>query len=326
MQGGSTIDSAGMDERQEDESHDTSHGEKALSPSRRYQDVYPSSPLLDSSTRARPSAAQLLTLEYFEAESGEMPTAVFSQHHILLNLRETPHRVENWRDGEHRDFLFGPNEIIVTPAGVRSGWRWHSRSKVIVITLEPEQLRRFAETEAGVLLTDAQLQDLPQFHDPELCSAGDMLRLALEGEEMGSAVMYESLARIFLVKLLQRYGSELDESPDLAAGYSSNTHRRVLDYIERNYSRHIAVDDLAREARLSPSHFSRLFRRSLSQSPHQFLMSYRVERAIDALVREPDQQLAQVALATGFSDQAHFSRTFKRLVGVTPARYRDSRT
>ncbi|MEM1204600.1 MAG: AraC family transcriptional regulator, partial [Acidobacteriota bacterium] len=240
--------------------------------SHRYQDVYPSRPLLESAGRARPSAAELLSLEYFEAESGEMPEAVYSQHHVLLNLREQPHRVENWRDGEHRDFLFGPGEIVVTPAGVRSGWRWHGRSRVIVVTLEPERLRRFAENEAGVLLTGDQLQDLPQFSDPDLCEAGDLLREALAADDAGSSVVYESLARIFLVKLIRRYSHRLDEVMENASRFSSKEYGRVLAFIERHYGRDLGVEDLAREANLSPSHFSRLFKRSLGQSPHRFLM------------------------------------------------------
>ncbi|MEM1183282.1 MAG: hypothetical protein AAGM22_33370, partial [Acidobacteriota bacterium] len=156
----------------------------------KYQDIYPTPPLLESASRARPSAAKLFSLEYFEAEPGEMPAHAYTQHHVLLNLRESAHRVENWRDGVYRDFLFGPGEVIVTPAGVRSGWRWHSRSAVVVVTLEPEQIRRFAETEVGVLLSDRQLQDQPQFYDPDLCHVGRLLRDALSAREVGSAVVY----------------------------------------------------------------------------------------------------------------------------------------
>ena len=291
----------------------------------RYQDVYPTKALLESADRARPSAAELLTLEYFEADSGEMPEEVFSQHHVLLNLREEPHRVENWRDGEHRIFLFGAGEIVVTPAGVRSGWRWHGRSKVIVVTLDPDRFQRFAEHEAGVVLTGAQLQDRPHFSDPDLCDAAVQLRDALEHDDIGSSVIYESLARIFLVKLIRGYGHRPEE-PIENTGFSAKDYGRVLDYIERNYAQEIGVEDLAREAHLSPSHFSRLFKKSLDQSPHQFLMKYRVERAKDLLVREPDRPLAQVAVSTGFSDQAHFSRTFKRFTDTTPTAYRASRT
>ncbi|MCG8456266.1 MAG: hypothetical protein MI919_08285, partial [Holophagales bacterium] len=149
----------------------------------RYQDAYPSPPLLDSSRLVRPSAAELLTLEYFEAAPAEMPPKVYEQHHVLLNLRREPQRVENFRDGEHRDFLFHEGEVIVTPAGMRSGWRWHGRSKVIVITLDPKKLEHFAHTELGVLLTSAQLREEPQFTDPDLCRAGALLKDALERRE-----------------------------------------------------------------------------------------------------------------------------------------------
>ncbi len=71
----------------------------------RYQDIYPSPPLLNSADLARPSAASLLTLEYFEAPPGEMPTAVFDQHHIVLSYQEKAHRVENFREGVMHDFV-----------------------------------------------------------------------------------------------------------------------------------------------------------------------------------------------------------------------------
>ena len=135
----------------------------------RYQDIYPSDALLRSFDVVRPRAAELLNLEYFEAEPAAMPTAKFDQHHLLLNLQADPHRVENWRDGEHRDFIYRLHEIVLTPAGVESGWRWHERSKVIVITIDPPRLRRFAESELGVILTDRQLRDVPQAQDEELC-------------------------------------------------------------------------------------------------------------------------------------------------------------
>ncbi len=96
-----------------------------------------------------------------------MPTAVFDEHHLLLNWQENAHRVENWRDGEYRDFTCEKGGIIVTPAGVESGWRRHAKSKVIVITMDPEEFERFAADEVGVLLTARQLRDLPRFRDPD---------------------------------------------------------------------------------------------------------------------------------------------------------------
>lgn len=290
----------------------------------KYQDVYPSSPILDSARDARASAAELLTLEYFEAEPNEMPTRVFDQHHILLNLRDEAHRVENWRDGEHRDFTYRKHEIIVTPAGVESGWRWHASSKVVVITLDPARFERFAQTELGILLADAQLRSLPQFRDPDICHAGVMLRDALASQERGSELIFESLARVFLVKLIQKYGLQ-EEAYAFSRSFTAEHYKRVLDYVAKNYGKSILVEDLARESALSPSHFAQLFKKTIGMSPMKFVMSYRVEQARKKLA-ERDTPLIDIAMSCGFADQAHFSRVFKQIAGESPSRYRSGLT
>ncbi|MEM1181414.1 MAG: AraC family transcriptional regulator, partial [Acidobacteriota bacterium] len=160
---------------------------------------------------------------------------------------------------------------------------------------------------------------------PYVGPVGRWLGDALWAGVVGWGVVYEFLAGIFLVNLPNKYSDRVEDSVEYAQGYSSRQHRRVLALVERRYSEDIAVDDLAGEAQLSPSHFSRLFKRSLGQSPHQFLMSYRVEKAGEALLGDPARPIVQVALDAGFSDQAHFSRTFKRLVGLTPSAFRESR-
>jgi len=288
---------------------------------RRYQDVYPSPPLLDSAGAARRSAAALLTLEYFEAEAGEMAEDAFDQHHVLLNLRDAPQRVENRRDGVLRDFVFHKDEIVVTPAGMRSGWRWHGTSRCIVVTLEPDALDRFARSEVGVVLTGTQLRDMPQFTDADICQAGVMLRDALAAPGLGSAVLFESLARVFLVKLIRRYGLADGEEAGFTARFTARHYKRVLDHVAAHYAAAVSLDALAAVAGLSPSHFSRVFRQTIGRSPMQFVAAYRVEQAKRRLA-DPQTSLSEVALACGFADQAHFTRTFKQAEGLTPGAYR----
>ena len=285
----------------------------------RYQDIYPEAPLINSA-ELLPLVTDLLTLEFFEAEPGEMPHQVFDQHHILINLQETPHRVENWRDEEYRDFTYHKNEIIVTPAGVRSGWKWHSKSRVIVITLEPKKLEKFVQSELGILLTDKQLEDIPQFIDEDLTQAGVMLMDALKSD-LGSAVMFESFARVFLTKLVQKYGLEQDEDIAFSTSFTSKHFKRVLDFVAKNYGKNIALEDMAAEAALSPFHFSRVFKKTIGHTPHQFLVNYRIEQARKMLL-VVDRPMIDIAMACGFSDQAHFSRVFKQIAGTTPNKWR----
>ncbi len=290
---------------------------------RRYEEIYPSLPLLNSDGLEHTSAASLMSVRYFQAEPDSMPTEVFAEHHVLLNLKDEPHRVQNTRDGELRDFTFSKHDIIVTPAGMRSGWRWFAQSDVIVVTLDPDRVQRFAETELGLLLDPQQFKDLPLFSDADLCAAGVMLRDAIEVDDLTSGVMFEALSRVFLVKLLQRYGKRRPEEVALSARFTSAHYNRVLAYIRANLERTISLDDLASEAGMSPSHFSRLFKDTVGTPPMQYVMAYRIEQSL-SMMRDAGRALGEIAFACGFADQAHFSRSFKQVVGQSPRQYRAS--
>ncbi|NOD76164.1 MULTISPECIES: AraC family transcriptional regulator [unclassified Ruegeria] len=287
----------------------------------RYADIYPSEPLLNSDAMDRPSAAALMSVRYFQAEPDQMPEEVFAEHHVLLNLQDSPHRVQNWRDGTLRDFTFCKDEVIVTPAGVRSGWRWFGPSDVIVVTLDPAKVDRFAQSELGMLLDPQQFRDLPQFSDPDLCVAGVLLRDALETDDMSSAVMFEAMSRVFLVKLLQKYGKRRAEDIELSSRFTSQHYQRVLAYVQKRLDRTITVDQLASEAGMSTSHFARVFKETLGSTPMQYVMSFRIEQAMK-MIEDPGRPFGDIALACGFSDQAHFTRSFKQVTGQTPRAFR----
>lgn len=78
---------------------------------------------------------------------------------------------------------------------------------------------------------------------------------------------------------------------------------------------------LARECRLSARHFSRAFRHSFGTSPYRWLVERRVERARQ-LLAESVMPIAEIAVASGFADQSHFTRVFSRHVGASPAAWR----
>ena len=289
---------------------------------RRYADVYPSLPLLNSEDLSYASAAALMSVRYFQAEPDTMPEDVFAEHHILLNLQDYPLRVQNMRNGELRDFTVSKHDIIVTPAGTRSGWRWFGTSDVIVVTLDPDQVAQFARTELGMVLDAQQFENLPLFSDADLCAAGVILRDALEADDITSGVMFEAMSRVLLVKLLQRYGRRPPGDVALSARFTSAHYQRVLTFIRANLGRTITTDELAREAGMSTSHFGRVFKETVGVTPMRYVLAYRVEQAI-ALMKDPELSLGQIALDCGFADQAHFTRSFKQVTGSTPRQHRE---
>ena len=89
-------------------------------------------------------------------------------------------------------------------------------------------------------------------------------------------------------------------------------------------SQDLSLDVLAQQIGFSPYHFARLFRQTLGESPHQFVLRQRIERA-QHLLKEADVPLAHIALECGFANQSHLSLVFKRLLGLTPRAYRQDR-
>jgi transcriptional regulator GlxA family with amidase domain len=96
---------------------------------------------------------------------------------------------------------------------------------------------------------------------------------------------------------------------------------RARDLVDSRYAEPLDLEALARAARVSPRHFSRSFRRTFGETPHQYLLSRRIERARH-LLRTTDMRVADVCLAVGFTSVGSFTTTFHRLVGASPTEYR----
>ena len=97
--------------------------------------------------------------------------------------------------------------------------------------------------------------------------------------------------------------------------------RRVRDRIDREYAQPLDVEALARGAHMSAGHLSREFRLAYGESPHRYLMTRRLERAM-ALLRRGDLSVTEVCLAVGCRSLGSFSTRFTQLVGMPPSSYR----
>jgi AraC-like DNA-binding protein len=100
---------------------------------------------------------------------------------------------------------------------------------------------------------------------------------------------------------------------------------RAKDLADARYREPLDVPALARAAHLSPAHFSREFRRAFGETPHQYLLTRRLERAA-ALLRATDRSVADICLNVGLRSVGSFTTSFGRLFGQSPTAYRTAHT
>ncbi len=100
--------------------------------------------------------------------------------------------------------------------------------------------------------------------------------------------------------------------------------RKATDYIEENCLRSIRLQELAELTGLSQSHFGHAFKASTGMPPHKWQMKARITKVKNLLLHS-ERTLTDIAVATGFSDQAHFTRVFRQFVGATPSVWQKNR-
>src|SRR6266702_4584750 len=97
--------------------------------------------------------------------------------------------------------------------------------------------------------------------------------------------------------------------------------RRITDLVHARLENELGLNELAQSVGLSTAHFARMFRKSTGETPHQFVLRQRLERA-KAMLRAADARILHVAVACGFKTQQHFAQVFRDVCGISPSGYR----
>jgi AraC-like DNA-binding protein/mannose-6-phosphate isomerase-like protein (cupin superfamily) len=146
----------------------------------------------------------------------------------------------------------------------------------------------------------------------------DSLRSEFEAQSPGYVSLLSAHFAHLAVFLARAYGARGDFEDSRVWRLAT-----TISYMDAHFREPLSVDDLARRARLSTSHFCREFKAAMGTSPIDYVLRRRVAEACE-LMREPARSVTEIGIEVGFSDGNYFSRQFKRVMGRSPREYRRS--
>ncbi|MBH8554552.1 helix-turn-helix transcriptional regulator [Nostocaceae cyanobacterium CENA357] len=248
------------------------------------------------------------------------PETCASQHVIGIGTESFQARLkinEKWQDK-----LYTANDVTIFPAQqISPAVEFEQELGFIVLCLEPV----FVQRAAYELIDTDKIEILQQLqtHDPLIQQIGLALKRELEISVIDSRLYAESAANMLAVHLLKRYSARPFLIREDTSGLPKHILKEVIAYINDNLDKNLSLAEMSIVVRMSPHYFATLFKQSMGIAPHQYVIKCRVERAKHLLINR-ELSIIQVSQLVGFQSQSHFTKVFRKYIGVTPQVFKNT--
>jgi len=241
---------------------------------------------------------------------------VGDQHYLSLNLDSAPLKLEVKEPHGFKPFVVPPQSLWVSPSANPITLRLNSTLRYLRVSIDPVHLSRLISPSLEAL-EPVRLRRTYAVQSPQMAHLMLTLQDEADSHNASGLATVEAVTTALGHLLVRHAGIEQPRPVRIRGGLSGAAKRRVLELIAAALDARLTIERLAREVGLSPAHFARAFKETMGRAPHQYLLALRLERA-RRLLETTQATLSDIAQRTGFADQAHFTRLFKRVFGTTP--------
>lgn len=265
-----------------------------------------------------------ITVAEFKQPPGNSNFTPDLEHTIALCLATKPYRI--WQAIGDRNYsgINSKGDISLSPAKLPCSYKVYGDDHYLEIKIPIPFLERVATEVMNRDLNRLELRTEFRDRHPQIEQLAMMLRSELHRGQDGMGQLYvDSLANALMVNVLRDYSITKPQIAIYEGGLSDRSLFQAIEYIDHHLSQSIKLEDLATHLGISKFHFSRLFKKSMGVSPHQYVMQQRIELAKQLLVKA-DMSISDVAMMCGFNSHAHLGKYFHKIVGMTPKAYRQS--
>jgi AraC family transcriptional regulator len=209
------------------------------------------------------------------------------------------------------------HDLVVLPPGCEFHARCQGSGQGLWLFLEPQSV---ADDDRVRCFLSREAVNHSWVRDKLAWMVACEIRKECKNDFPRGPMFLESAAMIFVAQLAYIVDGRASHA-DQARALSDARLREIVGYIDSNLHRSVTLSELSALVQLTPRYFCGAFKQAMGRPPHQYLIEQRVERA-RRLLADPELSVTDVALIVGFNSQSHMNNHFRRIVGVTPARYR----
>lgn len=281
---------------------------------KRFSPAAPEGVLLSSA----PLGWRGIVVERHRREAQELPESYVIGHGVAISTAKEPIPF-GWRDGKTwREAMWNPGDFHLVSHGERNTPRWLQTFDAISLVLDPQFVADVVRR--GSAADRVEFATQRWAHDATIARYAEAFRRELAGDSAYGPLYADTLTIGYTLHLLSSYALARPKVPLPRGKLSSFQLRNVVDFIQSHLPENVSLVTLAEQAKVSPFHFARQFRATVGVPPHQFVLRQRIQRAL-GLIEAGRLPLAQIAVESGFHDQPHFIRAFRKVLGITPGMY-----
>jgi AraC-like DNA-binding protein len=276
-------------------------------------------------TRSLPKAQIAVTELRYDHPQFVLSTPPAEEDAFVVGLHlELFERYLYWENGRAAPpSTLRPGEAIIYHLARKPTFHLNSAFHSVHFYLPTSALRSIAEEAQAPPVDELRYKPGVSHADAFLHASVEALLPLFAAPQCANRVFVDHVMLAVGHHVAMTYGGMVPRSKPLAGGLTPTQERRAKELLMANLTGDIPLSALATECGLSTSQFARAFRRSMGTPPHRWLLQQRIEHA-KGLLRGGHVSLEEIALATGFSSQSHFTRCFSAQTGVSPGRWRRS--
>jgi AraC family transcriptional regulator len=259
-----------------------------------------------------------MRVEVNAIESGtDARVSVLHQPALMMALRTGSIEV-GLRRSEMMRSTFGAGEMCLVPRHVET-WLRTDDSHYLYLSVDISDAALAAASDGT--RGDVELRRVGSLVDARVGALAAAVNAERVAGFPNGRLFLDSVEQALAVALVKGYAVQRRSVQTRRGGLGSARLRRIKEFVDARIEDELTLCEMAQAVELSTAHFSRMFRKSTGETPHQFFLRQRVERAKEML-RSADGRVLDVAVVCGFKSQQHFAQAFRNVCGASPTEYR----